>query len=142
MLQAPSAETVARLTQRAEPIAKGEQHWTDALHTAAPVELPYPRRNAADTAEAAAPLRFSLDSAPHGATTVAAFQAWLSALTGQTRVSVLYTDAGLAEGCAGLEPWLTALGTAHRGKRRAGHHARSGGQGRDAASPARAPPAR
>jgi natural product biosynthesis luciferase-like monooxygenase protein len=104
VLQSPPAEAAARLTQRAEQIAKGEQHWTDALHNAAPVELPYPRRNAAETA---APLRFPLDSAPHGATTVAAFQAWLSALTGQERVSVLYTDAGLAEGCAGLQPWLT-----------------------------------
>ena len=108
VLQAPAADAMARLTQRAEPIAKGEQHWTDALHTAAPVELPYPRRNAAEIGEAAAPLRFALDSAPHGATTVAAFQAWLSALTGHERVSVLYTDATLADGCAGLQPWLTA----------------------------------
>ncbi|TFZ02999.1 LLM class flavin-dependent oxidoreductase [Ramlibacter henchirensis] len=105
VLQSPSSDALARLSQRTEQIAKGEQHWTDALHTAAPVELPYPRRNATEAAQF---LRFPLGTAPRGSTTVAAFAAWLSALTGQERVSVLYTDATLLDQCLGLQPWLSA----------------------------------
>ncbi|KQT09697.1 MupA/Atu3671 family FMN-dependent luciferase-like monooxygenase [Ramlibacter sp. Leaf400] len=105
VLQMPPADAQHRLADRGEQIARGEQHWSEALHTVAPVELPYPRRSGGD---AAPPLRYALGSAPHGATTVAAFQAWLSALTGQERVSVLYTDTALADQCLGLQPWLGA----------------------------------
>ncbi|WP_167772871.1 MupA/Atu3671 family FMN-dependent luciferase-like monooxygenase [Ramlibacter humi] len=105
VLTVPSP-AVAALQAKGDAIARGEQHWTDALHALAPVELPYPRRNA--TGESTQPLRFPLNAAPQGATTAAAFHAWLSSLTGQERVSVLYTDAALGEQAAGLQPWLDA----------------------------------
>jgi natural product biosynthesis luciferase-like monooxygenase protein len=99
------AEAAALLAQRGEAIARGEAHWTEALHAVQPVELPYPRRNAPG---AEPPPAFPLGIAPHAASTVAAFHAWLSMLTGQERVSVLYTDAALLEQARGLEPWLGA----------------------------------
>ncbi|MGZ5847652.1 MAG: formyltransferase family protein, partial [Ramlibacter sp.] len=94
-----------RLAERAEAIARGEQHWTEVLHHLVPVELPYPRR--AGVATGAAPQRFPLGVVSHGASTVAAFLAWLSAVTGQERVSLLYTDAALADQAQQLQPWLS-----------------------------------
>ncbi|MFL6694242.1 MAG: MupA/Atu3671 family FMN-dependent luciferase-like monooxygenase [Ramlibacter sp.] len=105
VLAVPQASST-RLDERGEAIARGEQQWTETLHHLAPVELPYPRRNAA--AGQSEPLRFPLGTNPHGAGTVAAFHAWLSAITGQERVSVLYTDAALVEQTQSLQPWLSA----------------------------------
>jgi natural product biosynthesis luciferase-like monooxygenase protein len=105
LLAAPSAAMAHRLAERTQRIARGEQHWTEVLHAAAPVELPYPRL--ASFAAGGEFLRVPLGVAGAGATTVAAFHAWLSALTGQERVSVLYTDADLMEQAEGLRAWLT-----------------------------------
>ena len=105
-LSTPDSHLRALLAERAPAIAKGEQYWTDALHAIAPVELPYPRRTGA--AGSGDPLRLPLGTVAHGAITVAAFQAWLAALTGQEPVSVLYTDAVLAESAQGLQEWLSA----------------------------------
>jgi len=91
------------LAQRSEAIARGEQHWTESLHQASPIELPYPRRNGT----AAAPHVVRLQRAALGTGTLAALQAWLSMLTGQERVSILYTDSTLAEQARGLEAWVS-----------------------------------
>ncbi len=100
------ADCAARLVQRSETIARGEQHWTEVLQSASPVEVPYPRRS--DGEAGSQPLRFGLHAAPHGATTIAACQAWLAALTGRPRGCVLYTDGILAEQAQDLQPWLSA----------------------------------
>lgn len=99
------APAPARLGERVHQIARGEQLWTEVLHRLAPVELPYPRRTVA--AEAGM-LRIPLGIAPHASTTAAAFHAWLSMLTGQEQVSLLYTDATLLEQAQGLHGWLSA----------------------------------
>ncbi len=103
LLPGPSLEAAARLRERTEAIARGEQHWTEALHGTSPIELPYPRRSGMPSAWQRIPLELPAG----GATTVAAFHGWLSAITGQERVSVLYTDGALAQSAQGLEPWLT-----------------------------------
>ena len=99
------AAAVAQLAQRSESLARGEQHWTEVLHAATPVELPYPRRT--HPAAGAAELTLPLQAPAHGATTLAAFHAWLAALTGQGTACVLYTDASLAEQARDLQPWLS-----------------------------------
>ncbi|MBA2964702.1 MULTISPECIES: MupA/Atu3671 family FMN-dependent luciferase-like monooxygenase [Ramlibacter] len=103
VLSVPASAACTRLAERLEAIGRGEQHWRQALHAVAPVELPYPRRQAA----AAAPLRQGVGVAAHGSTTVAAVLAWLAMLTGQEQVSVLYTDATLGEQARDLRAWLT-----------------------------------
>lgn len=100
------AAAVAQLEQRSESIARGEQHWTEVLQSAAPVELPYPRRTS--PAVGAPALSLPLHAPVRGATTLAAFHAWLAALTGQGSACVLYTDAALAEQAQDLQPWLSA----------------------------------
>ena len=52
-------------------------------------------------------IAWPLETPNRGAATVAAFLAWLSALGGQERVSVMYCDAMLAEQAKGLENWLS-----------------------------------
>ncbi|WP_332815911.1 MupA/Atu3671 family FMN-dependent luciferase-like monooxygenase [Ramlibacter sp.] len=99
------ADSAAQLARRSEGIARGEQHWTEVLRSAQAVELPYPRRSGGGPS-GAQPMRFDLHVAPHGATTVAACQAWLAALTGRPGSCVLYTDGVLAEQARDLQPWL------------------------------------
>jgi natural product biosynthesis luciferase-like monooxygenase protein len=103
VLAIPGAAACTRLAERLDGIARGEQHWLQALHGVAPVELPYPRRQA----PAGAPVRQAIGVAAHGSTTVAGVLAWLSMLTGQEQVSVLYTDATLGEQSRDLRAWLT-----------------------------------
>ena len=86
-------------------IARGETFWTHAFGELAPVELPYPQH--ADATVSKQAMRVPLHAAAHGAATLAAIGAWLSALTGQPRVSLLYTDAEFGEAAQGLEPWLS-----------------------------------
>ena len=49
----------------------------------------------------------SLDAPARGSQTAAAFLAWLSALCGQERVSVMYCDAALSQRADGLASWLS-----------------------------------
>ncbi|HZY17563.1 MAG TPA: MupA/Atu3671 family FMN-dependent luciferase-like monooxygenase [Ramlibacter sp.] len=105
VLGVPGAAACSRLADRLETIARGEQHWTLALQAASPVELPYPRRSGPPAAGES--LRCPVDAPARGATTAAAFHAWLSALSGQEKVSLLYTDAALQERTEGLQAWLT-----------------------------------
>ncbi len=96
-----------RLAGCATQAAKGESFWRRAFAALAPVEVPYPRMSPA-VSPASRQVRVSLHVPNGGAKTVAAFFAWLSALTGQERVSALYCDAGLAQQAQGLESWLAA----------------------------------
>jgi len=99
----------AQLAVRAPEIGQGELFWRKALATLAPVELPYPRQTAVPGAGAGARQlgRARLQLAARGAATVAAFLGWLSALTAQERISVLYCDRALQADSAGLECWLS-----------------------------------
>jgi len=105
VLPALHAATRERLAAQAEALARGEVFWTEALRALAPVELPYPRQSAAT---AAGPHRQPLEATAAGTATIAGFFAWLSALSGQEKVSTLYCDPTLADRAAGLEPWATA----------------------------------
>ncbi len=99
--------TAKRLAEQTLRIARGEAFWSQALAAIEPVEIPYPRKNAAANHTGGEALRLSLPDAPASETTAAAFFAWLSALTGQERISVLYTDAELRLQAEGLQAWLT-----------------------------------
>ncbi|HUG25489.1 MupA/Atu3671 family FMN-dependent luciferase-like monooxygenase [Piscinibacter sp.] len=96
-----------KLAARSDQIARGELFWTQALTRVVAVELPYPKHHVASSARKAQPHRTSLHVPVRGARTVAAFLAWLSALTGHEHTSVLYRDPALAEAAQGLESWLS-----------------------------------
>jgi natural product biosynthesis luciferase-like monooxygenase protein len=104
-LDAAQAQTLAARTPR---IAAGEPAWTRAFARAEPVALPYPQGFSAAPARSSQQFhRVPLETPNRGAATVAAFLAWLSALGGQERVSVMYSDAMLAEQAKNLENWLS-----------------------------------
>jgi natural product biosynthesis luciferase-like monooxygenase protein len=102
-----------RLTQRSAQIARGEALWRQAFAAPAAVELPYPQTSQTpQTLGEPQPgprqlVRVGLDIAARGTATVTGFFAWLSALTGQQRVSALYSDAKLQAQAQGLECWLS-----------------------------------
>jgi len=96
-----------RLAACAPQVAKGEAFWNKAFAALSPVELPYPRDLSTPRSDRKAPLHQRLDVPARGSRTAAAFLAWLSALTGQVRVSVMYCDAALSQRAHGLESWLS-----------------------------------
>jgi natural product biosynthesis luciferase-like monooxygenase protein len=103
----PAAQR-AHLEEQGPRIARGEAHWFRAWAAVAPPELAYPRRPVpGQLAASPEPLRLALDVPAQGASTAAAFCAWLGAITGQDQVSVLYADSALTTQAQGLEPWLT-----------------------------------
>ncbi len=106
-LPALDGRLLERLAACVPRAAAGEAFWTRALADQAPAELPYPRKLDALSSAASQSVRLPLAATARGAHTVAAFFAWLSALTGQERVTVLYCDAPLAQQAQGLESWLT-----------------------------------
>jgi len=87
-------------------VARGEAYWRRAFASLAPVALPYPRAGAT-ASPAAQPLRVRVNAANAGSSTVAAFFAWLSALSGQAQVSALYCDRTLSRQADGLEAWVS-----------------------------------
>ncbi|MDB5875430.1 MAG: MelG protein (non-ribosomal peptide synthetase)-like protein [Ramlibacter sp.] len=89
-------------------VAKGEAFWVKAFAALSPVELPYPRTGSPRAAGEPRFTRVRVDAVAGGARTVAAFFAWLSALTGQERVTARYCDSALAGQANGLESWLSA----------------------------------
>ena len=104
-LDGAQAQTLAARTPQ---IARGEAHWMRAMAAAQAVTLPYPSGHGDAAAPAQRPpRRVPLSIPADGATTVAAFFAWLSALTGQECVSALYADAVLVELASGLDSWVT-----------------------------------
>jgi natural product biosynthesis luciferase-like monooxygenase protein len=99
-----------RLTQRSAQIARGEAFWRSALAAPAALELPYPRTPQTLGLPQPDPrqlVRVDLGLAARGTATLAGFFAWLSALTGQQRVSALYSDAKLQAQAQELECWLS-----------------------------------
>ena len=96
-----------RLAACASQVAMGEAFWSKAFAALAPVELAYPRNHSTPQSERKAPLHQGLDVPARGSRTAAAFLGWLSALTGQERVSVMYRDAPLSQRAYGLESWLS-----------------------------------
>ncbi|MEO8014043.1 MAG: AMP-binding protein, partial [Polaromonas sp.] len=102
--------TRAQLAARAPEVGQGERFWQQTLSTLAPVELPYPHKTGVPQ-PAPGPLRqlarMPLALPARGAATVAGFFGWLSALTGQQRISLLYGDRALQASAQGLECWLS-----------------------------------
>lgn len=102
--------TRAELAARALEIGQGEGFWQQAMRTLAPVELPYPQKTGAGQF-ASMPLRqlarVPLALSARGAVTVAGFFGWLSALTAQQHISLLYGDSTLQASAQGLEYWLS-----------------------------------
>lgn len=98
-----------QLASRTPEIGQGERFWRQAFATLAPVEIPYPQKPGASQPGARQLLRVGLlqAPAPDRATTVAAFFAWLTALTGQQRISMLYSDRVLDASASGLAGWLS-----------------------------------
>jgi natural product biosynthesis luciferase-like monooxygenase protein len=97
-----------KLAAAAPRVARGERHWSRALSSLAPVELPYPRQRGA---QAASPGHVAGRAAVPGAfshTTLAGLAAWMAAISGQDTVSLLYSDSSLMQQAEGLEKWLGA----------------------------------
>jgi natural product biosynthesis luciferase-like monooxygenase protein len=105
-LPAPGNALLQTIAGRIPKLAKAEAFWSKAWGALAPVELPYPR-SSAPRPQGRTLVTLPLAAAAGGAMTAAAFFAWLSALTGQEQVSLLYCDAVLADQAKGLEPWLS-----------------------------------
>ncbi len=99
--------SVRQLLETAAPrAARGELHWTRAFQMAAPLDLPYPARRS--TRAAPSWVRQPLHAPALGARSVAAFAAWLCALTGQERCCFMYSDETLSQQAQGAQPWLSA----------------------------------
>jgi natural product biosynthesis luciferase-like monooxygenase protein len=102
-------ETVqARLSGQFRQVAKGESFWLKEFADNTPVDLPYPRKNSPVRDTQSKRVRASLGLPFRGSETAAAFAAWLSALTGQSRISMIYCDDLLVEQASGLAPWLSS----------------------------------
>ena len=95
-----------RISAQTKQIAIGESFWLKAFAESTPVDFPYPRKNLSLHGKPNQRVRAALGLPSRGSETVAAFAAWLSALTGQSRISVSYCDSQLSEQAKGLEPWL------------------------------------
>jgi len=106
VLAAPDPVLCEELNARIPRIARSEAFWARAFTSLAPVELPYPRARMPGSTERR-PVRMALDAPLACAEAVAAFCAWLSALTGQEQVSVLYCDPVLSRQPRGIERWLS-----------------------------------
>jgi len=96
-----------RLADCAAEVGNGESFWLQAFTTLAPVELPYPQKPSVLQPGNRQLCRLRLPMPAPGTSTVAAFFAWLSALTAQTRISLMYSDKALTEKAQGLESWLS-----------------------------------
>ena len=96
-----------RLLSQAKQVAKGESFWLREQAECNPVDFPYPRKNLSLSGNLNQRVRIALGLPSKGSETVAAFAAWLSALTGQSCLSVSYSDSQLVSQANGLEPWLS-----------------------------------
>jgi natural product biosynthesis luciferase-like monooxygenase protein len=106
VLRAPDDALLQALAARIPQAAASEAFWTNALAALAPVALPHPRSTSAAVARRHF-VQVRLDVPACGAITAAGFCAWLSALTGQETVSMLYCDSVLAEQAKPVEAWLS-----------------------------------
>jgi len=109
LLPALSEELKAALAECSLPAGRGEAFWFEAYARLAPLAWPYPQMLAAAQPEGAGaePWIFPLQVAAQGERSVTALLAWLSMLTGQTRLTVFYGDTVLAGQARGVEPWLS-----------------------------------
>jgi natural product biosynthesis luciferase-like monooxygenase protein len=89
-------------------VAKGEAFWRKAFASLSPVELPYPQKTDAVRSRSGGSIHVPLQGCAANAKTVAAFFAWLAALTGQERISALYCDADLSAQAHDVRPWLSS----------------------------------
>ena len=96
-----------QLARSAPEVIQGEPFWRKSFATLAPVELPYPQKPRTPQLGPRRLLRARLQPSAQGALTVAGFFAWLSALTAQERISVMYSDDVLDAKAKGLECWLS-----------------------------------
>lgn len=108
VLAAPAGRLLELLAERTGELARSERYWRAAYGRVAPVELPYPRSTLEPGSSPKTLARVTLPSAAPATELVAAFFAWLSALTAQQPVSLMYSDAALVEQIAPLGCWLSA----------------------------------
>lgn len=108
VLTSPGRQQLDRLARRASALAEHEPFWRQAFAGAAPADLPYPHKAATASSGGAALACVALASGQRPGVAVPAFFAWLSALTAQQQVSLMYSDHALLEQAAGLECWLSA----------------------------------
>ena len=97
----------ARLSSQTRQVAKAEPFWLKAFLQSTAVDFPYPRNNSSLHDKPNQRVQVALGLPSRGSETVAAFAAWLSALTGQSRISIAYRDDRLVEQASGLEAWLS-----------------------------------
>jgi natural product biosynthesis luciferase-like monooxygenase protein len=105
VLAPPSTQQFHALQVEALRTAKSERFWRAEFTRLAPVDLPYPASNPAT--RTSQQLHAAVGAQAAGTTTVAAFGAWLAALTGQENVTTLYGDAALAAQAEDVQAWLS-----------------------------------
>ncbi|MBL0422889.1 LLM class flavin-dependent oxidoreductase [Ramlibacter sp. AW1] len=108
VLPALDASRRQQLNERAPRLARGEVFWREALAQVRPLQLPYPLHTPSTEDRADAPRVLRLEAVDRGPATLAAFAAWLAALSGQDQVSLAYADAALADASLGIEAWASA----------------------------------
>jgi natural product biosynthesis luciferase-like monooxygenase protein len=100
-----------RLASAMPSIAQGERYWARALAKVEPIELPWPRERDGAKGEHRVAIDMA-DAAVDRDRVIAGFLDWLSVLTSQEKLSVLYDVSPAA---ADLEPWLQSWVPLHRG---------------------------
>lgn len=108
LLPAPPQELIRQLDRRTSGIARGELHWQDIYSDLTPVELPYPKSPGVPGSGERSFVEIDMVTKAPAAITVAAFLSWLSSVTAQERVSIMYTDQALREQTGELGCWLSA----------------------------------
>ena len=108
LLQSPAEELCLQLNERVFDLAQGEHYWSATYRHVSPVEFPYPRKPVQSHSALKNSVRVALTSTCTASELAAAFCTWLSVLTAQQQVSILYCDATLVGQAAPLECWLSA----------------------------------
>ena len=110
VLPQPDKAQLDQLSASIARIAQGELFWREVYALVSPVELAYPS-NLSDTgkpqANASTFLRVPLRAETPSAVTLAAFLSWLSSITAQEQVSLMYADQEIDRQVLGLEAWLS-----------------------------------
>ena len=110
VLPRPSKAQLDQLSASVAHIAQGELFWREAYARVSPVELAYPSK-LSDTGKpqvnASTFSRVPLQAKTPSAVTLAAFLSWLSLITAQEQVSLMYADREIDKQVIGLEAWLS-----------------------------------
>ena len=96
-----------QITRQTPQIAQGEKFWRDAYPSVTPVELPYPQELPQQPLAQRKIVRVNVPSQTSWEVTTAAFFAWLSLITTQENVSIMFSDCALNKQAKGLECWLS-----------------------------------